>query len=67
MMNLAEYRNRNTRLLAMLHGDIHLQAILQIGDVPTPSEIDLRARTAVKLFLDGMTAVRAETPVDEGQ
>ncbi|MEW6122453.1 MAG: TetR/AcrR family transcriptional regulator C-terminal domain-containing protein [Pseudomonadota bacterium] len=55
------------RFLAMLHGDIHLQAILQIGDVPTPSEIDLRARTAVKLFLDGMTAVRAETPVDEGQ
>lgn len=55
------------RFLAMLHGDIHLQAILQIGDVPTPSEIDLRARTAVKLFLDGMTAGRAETPVDEGQ
>lgn len=55
------------RFLAMLHGDIHLQAILQIGDVPTPSEIDLRARTAVKLFLDGMTASRAKTPVDEGQ
>ncbi len=55
------------RFLAMLHGDIHLQAILQIGDVPTPSEIDLRARTAVKLFLVGMTAGRAETPVDEGQ
>jgi hypothetical protein len=55
------------RFLAMLHGDIHLQAILQIGDVPTPSEIDLRARTAVKLFLDGMTAGRAKAPVDEGQ
>jgi len=55
------------RFLAMLHGDIHLQAILQIGDVPTPSEIDLRARTAVKLFLDGMTAGRAKPPVDEGQ
>jgi len=55
------------RFLAMLHGDIHLQAILQIGDVPTPSEIDLRARTAVKLFLDGMTAGRAKTSVDEGQ
>ena len=55
------------RFLAMLHGDIHLQAILQIGDVPTPSEIDLRARTAVKLFLDGMTAGRATAPVNEGQ
>ncbi|WP_068074230.1 TetR/AcrR family transcriptional regulator C-terminal domain-containing protein [Novosphingobium lentum] len=55
------------QFLAMLHGDIHLQAILQIGDVPTPSEIDLRARTAVKLFLDGMTAGRATAPVNEGQ
>ena len=45
----------------MLHGNIHLEAVLQLGEIPTLSEIDLRARTAVKVFLDG--AKPDETPI----
>lgn len=41
------------QFLGMLRGNIHLEAVLQIGRIPTPSEIDLRARSAVKAFLDG--------------
>jgi hypothetical protein len=41
------------QFLAMLHGTTHLEAILQVGEIPTLSEIDLRVRTAVKIFLDG--------------
>jgi hypothetical protein len=41
----------------MLHGNVHLEAVLQLGDIPTLSEIDLRARTTVKAFLDGAAPV----------
>lgn len=45
----------------MLHGNVHLEAVLQLGDIPTLSEIDLRARIAVKVFLDG--AATDATPI----
>jgi hypothetical protein len=41
------------QFLAMLQGNVHLQAVLKVGDRPTPAELDLRARAAVKMFLDG--------------
>jgi AefR-like transcriptional repressor, C-terminal domain len=47
------------QFLGMLYGNVHLEAVLQLGERPTLSEIDLRARTAVRVFLDG--AAPAET------
>src|SRR3546814_6850959 len=47
------------RSLAMLRGDVHLQAVLQIGRIPTPAELDLRARTTVKRFVRGARDDRA--------
>lgn len=41
------------QFLGMLYGNIHLEAVLQLGAIPRLSEIDLRARAAVKIFLDG--------------
>ena len=55
------------RFLAMIRGDAHLQAVLQIGRIPTPTELDLRARTAVKMFLRGARADRATNYVMEGR
>jgi len=46
------------RFLAMLHGDMRLQGLLQIGRLPTPSQMDLRARATVKTFLNGVRARR---------
>lgn len=57
-IDLADCEAGARQLLAMLHGNAHLEAVIQVGEVPTPAEIDLRARTAVKVFLDG-----ARTPV----
>src|SRR3546814_5992382 len=37
------------RFLAMLRGDVHLQAVLQIGRIPTPAELDLRDRKRTRL------------------
>lgn len=48
------------QFLGMLHGNIHLKAVLQLGEIPTLSEIDLRVRTAVDVFLGG--ARPAEMP-----
>jgi len=52
-VDLADCEAGARRFLGMLHGNIHLEAVLQLGGTPTLSEIDLRARTAVKAFLDG--------------
>ena len=52
-VDLADCEAGARQFLGMLHGNIHLEAVLQLGEIPTLSEIDLRARTAVKLFLDG--------------
>ena len=52
-IDLADCEAGARQFLGMLHGNIHLEAVLQLGEIPTLSEIDLRARTAVKVFLDG--------------
>jgi AefR-like transcriptional repressor, C-terminal domain len=56
-IDLADCEAGARRFLGMLHGNIHLEAVLQLRDIPTLSEIDLRARTAVKAFLDGAEPV----------
>jgi hypothetical protein len=53
------------QFLGMLHGNIHLEAVLQLGEIPTLSEIDLRVRTAVDVFLGG--AKHAEKPMPSGR
>ena len=60
-IDLADCEAGARQFLGMLHGNIHLEAVLQLGEIPTLSEIDLRARTAVKVFLDG--AKPDETPI----
>ncbi|MCK1642059.1 TetR/AcrR family transcriptional regulator C-terminal domain-containing protein [Bradyrhizobium sp. 157] len=55
--DLADCEAGARQFLGMLHGNVHLKAVLQLGDIPTLSEIDLRARTAVKAFLDGASPV----------
>lgn len=62
-IELADCEAAARRFLAMLRGDIHLQAVLQIGRLPTPTELHLRARTAVKLFLNGARAERTANHV----
>lgn len=52
-VDLADCEAGARQFLGMLHGNIHLEAVLQLGERPTLSEIDWRARTAVKVFLDG--------------
>jgi AefR-like transcriptional repressor, C-terminal domain len=52
-IDLADCEAGARQFLAMLHGNIHLEAVLQLGEIPTLFEIDLRARTTVKVFLDG--------------
>ncbi|MBR1198438.1 TetR/AcrR family transcriptional regulator C-terminal domain-containing protein [Bradyrhizobium sp. AUGA SZCCT0240] len=52
-IDLADCEAGARQFLGMLYGNIHLEAVLQLGAIPTLSEIDLRARTAVKVFLDG--------------
>lgn len=52
-IDLADCEAGARQFLGMLHGDIHLKAVLQIGEIPTLSEIDLRVRTAVDVFLGG--------------
>lgn len=53
------------QFLGMLHGNIHLEAVLQLGEIPTLSEIDLRVRTAVDVFLGG--AKHTEKPMPTGR
>ncbi|UPK08018.1 TetR/AcrR family transcriptional regulator C-terminal domain-containing protein [Bradyrhizobium sp. 170] len=60
-IDLADCEADARRFLGMLHGNVHLEAVLQLGDIPTLSEIDLRARIAVKVFLDG--AATDATPI----
>ena len=55
-LDLADCEAGARQFLGMLHGNTHLEAVLQLGEIPTLSEIDLRARTAVKVFLDGAGA-----------
>ncbi|HWN58447.1 MAG TPA: TetR/AcrR family transcriptional regulator C-terminal domain-containing protein, partial [Methylomirabilota bacterium] len=68
-VDLADCEAGARQFLGMLHGNIHLEAVLQLGEIPTLSEIDLRARTAVKVFLDGAkpdeTAILARQKVIE--
>ncbi|WP_213253103.1 TetR/AcrR family transcriptional regulator C-terminal domain-containing protein [Bradyrhizobium sp. sBnM-33] len=52
-IDLADCEAGARQFLGMLHGNVHLEAVLQLGEIPTLSEIDKRARTAVKVFLDG--------------
>ncbi|WP_084029485.1 TetR/AcrR family transcriptional regulator C-terminal domain-containing protein [Bradyrhizobium sp. LMTR 3] len=52
-VDLADCEAGARQFLGMLHGNVHLEAVLQLGEIPTLSQIDLRARTAVKVFLDG--------------
>ncbi|WP_247510704.1 TetR/AcrR family transcriptional regulator C-terminal domain-containing protein [Bradyrhizobium sp. 157] len=52
-VDLADCEAGARQFLGMLHGNVHLEAVLQLGEIPTLSEIDKRARTAVKVFLDG--------------
>ncbi|WOH53237.1 TetR/AcrR family transcriptional regulator C-terminal domain-containing protein [Bradyrhizobium sp. sBnM-33] len=59
-VNFADCEAGARRFLGMLHGNVHLEAVLQLSEIRTLSEIDLRARTAVKVFLDG--AGSNETP-----
>jgi hypothetical protein len=69
VVDLADCEAGARQFLGMLHGNIHLEAVLQLGEIPTLSEIDLRARTAVKVFLDGAkpdeTAILARQKVIE--
>jgi hypothetical protein len=60
-IDLADCEAGARQFLGMLHGNIHLEAVLQLGQIPTLSEIDLRVRTAVDVFLGG--ARPAERPV----
>lgn len=55
-VDLADCEAGARQFLGMLYGNIHLEAVLQLGEIPPLSEIDLRARTAVKVFLDGAGA-----------
>ena len=50
------------QFVAMLRGNVHLQAVLKAGSIPTPAEIDLRARAAVKGFLDGIKPQGSSAP-----
>jgi hypothetical protein len=61
-IDLADCEAGARQFLGMLHGNIHLEAVLQLGEMPTLSEIDLRARTTVKVFLDGARPPD-ETPI----
>jgi hypothetical protein len=58
-IDLADCEDGARQFLGMLYGNIHLEAVLQLGAVPTLSEIDLRARAAVKVFLDGAAPCEA--------
>jgi hypothetical protein len=51
---LTNYSAGARQFLGMLHGNLHLEAVLQLGKTPTLSEVDLRARAVVKAFLDGV-------------
>lgn len=57
-LGLADCEAGARQFVAMLHGNIHLEAILQLRDIPTLSEIDLRARAAVATFLDGVAPLK---------
>jgi hypothetical protein len=52
-IELADCEAGARQFLGMLYGASHLEAVLQLGERPTLSDIDRRARTAVKVFLDG--------------
>ncbi|WP_156433589.1 TetR/AcrR family transcriptional regulator C-terminal domain-containing protein [Bradyrhizobium retamae] len=43
-IDLADCEAGARQFLGMLHGDVHLEAALQLREMPTLSEIDLRAR-----------------------
>ncbi len=60
-VHLADCEAGARQFLCMLHGNVHLEAILQLVERPTLSEIDLRARTAVAAFLDGAAAVEPKS------
>lgn len=60
-IDLADCEAGARQFLGMLHGNLHLDAVLQLGNIPMLSEIDSRARTAVKVFLDG--AATDGTPI----
>jgi hypothetical protein len=53
-ITLADCEAGAHRFVAMLHGDIRLQALLQVGKLPTPAEMDIRARATVSTFLNGV-------------
>lgn len=55
---LADCEAGARQFLSMLHGNIHLEAILQLREMPGLSEIDLRARAAVATFLDGIAPLQ---------
>ncbi|RCS21337.1 TetR family transcriptional regulator [Phyllobacterium salinisoli] len=61
-IDLADCEAGARQFHGMLRGNIHLKAVLQLGEMPTPSEIDLRARTTVKVFLDGVRRDETEPP-----
>ena len=56
-IHLADCEGGARQFLGMLHGNVHLEAIFQFREKPTLSEIDRRARSAVKAFLDGAAPV----------
>jgi hypothetical protein len=61
-IHLADCEDGARQFLGMLYGNIHLEAVLQLGAIPTLSEIDLRARAAVKVFLDGAAPCETGIP-----
>lgn len=59
-IDLADCEGGARQFIAMLHGNVHLEVILQLRDIPTLSEIDSRTRMAVTAFLDGVALVKAK-------
>lgn len=71
-IELADCEDGARQFIAMLQGDIHLEAVLQLDETPSLSEIDSRARMTVSAFLDGVKAVKApmfagQTPASRNQ
>ena len=56
---VADSRVAAGQFIAMLRGNLHLEAMLELRPAPTAAEMDERVRSAVRIFLHGGGAATA--------
>ena len=56
-VSFANSRIAAAQFIAMLRGNLHLEAMLELRPAPTAAEVDARVRSAVRTFLHGVRLV----------